>query len=99
MDVMSSPIPMDTTLLDPTPMGTQDLMLMRIHTGITIPIIKRYGSRTVGCYRERGGDVKGAKALRVKGALAFFAHGAYHAPRVRPQCLWPLQSRPKGDGH
>ena len=30
---------MDTTLLDPTPMGTQDLMLMRIHTDITILII------------------------------------------------------------
>ncbi len=78
---------MDTTLLDPTPMCTQDLMFIRIHTGITIPINKRYGSRTVGVLLGERGDVKGAKAPRVNGALAFFAPDTYHAPGVRPQCL------------
>jgi len=86
---------MDTTLLDPTPMCTQDLMFIRIHTDIIIPIIKRYGSRTVEVLLGERGDVKGAKAPHTNGVLAFFTHGAYYPPRVRMPRLWPLQEPPE----
>ncbi len=39
MDVMLSPIRMDTTLPDPMLMCILDPMFMRIRTGITLPII------------------------------------------------------------